>query len=236
MNLNVLEGFVEVEGRYPILVTALHGFGTDSYRDLVRAARSYVRLMGFVKTLGNYGELERLLRYSSAVDLFTWEIAFKVAVAEELWALLPTLSKVDKLGTLPVPDYNLNKGYAINTPFWRRVKDLVEGGKIRILVDIHGMKNVRKWPDICISTRGLATASKELINTVVAFFKSRGLRVAIDYPFMGGAFIAHFGRPPATEAFAIEIKRSLRFYESTIPSIIRNAMRAVKDYLKSRQP
>jgi hypothetical protein len=234
MDLNVLEGFVEVEGRHPILVTALHGFGTDSYRDLVRAARSYAGLMGFLKTLSDYGELERLLRYSSAVDLFTWEIAFKVAVAEELWALLPTLSKVDKLGTLPVLDYNLNKGYAINTPFWRRVKNLVEGGKVKILVDIHGMKNVRKWPDICISTRGLTTASKELINTVVAFFKSHGLRVAVDYPFMGGALIAHFGRPPATEAFAIEIKRSLRFYESTIPTIIRNVMRAVKDYLKNK--
>jgi hypothetical protein len=233
MDLNVLEGFVEVEGRYPILITALHGFGADSYRDLVKAVRACVRVLGFVKTLGAYEELNRLLKYSSAVDLFTWETAFKVAVAEELWALLPTLSKVDKLSTLSTPDCNLNKGYAISTPFWRRARELVESKKVRVVIDIHGMKDVKKWPDVCISTRGLTTASKELIDVVTAVFKAHGLRVAVDHPFVGGAFIAHFGRPLATEAFAIEVKRSLRFCGSAIPSVVRDAIRAVKEYLKS---
>jgi len=46
MDLNVSEGFVEVEGRCPILITALHGFEADSYRCLVKAIRAYVRVLG----------------------------------------------------------------------------------------------------------------------------------------------------------------------------------------------
>lgn len=234
MNLDTLEGFIEIEGKHPILITALHGFGADSYKDVVKMLKKCCKTLRYVKTFGIYEELGDILKYNSSVDLFTWEIAFKIAVAEELWAILPTLSKVDKLHLLQIPDYNLNKGYAIATPFWRRIRDLIDGGKIRILIDIHGMKNIRKWPDICISARGFTSASKELIEIIATVFRANGLRVAIDHPFIGGAFIAYFGKPPIIEALAIEIKRNLRFYGSKVPTTIRDVIKAIKYYIDGR--
>lgn len=232
MNLDVLEGYIEVRGKYPILITALHGFGSDYYRIVVRALKKYLTMFGYIKTLNSYRELEKSLRYTSSVDVYTWEIAFKVALAEDLWCVLPTLSKVDRIDGVNIPDYNLNKGYTSITPFWKRIEEIVKNEKIMALIDIHGMKNIRKWPDICISTRGLTTASKELVGRIVSFFRIQGFKVAIDYPFIGGAFIATFGKPPAVEAMAIEIKRNLRFYGSMVPKLMGGAIRVVKEYLE----
>lgn len=231
MELDSIEGFVEVRGRYPILVTALHGFGTDAYKLLAKILRKYMKTLMFTKRYNLSDKLINMVPYSSAVDIYTWEIAYKVAVAEEFWCILPTLSKTDRLDNIGIPDYNLNKSYAIVTPFWRRVRELINMEGVKVVVDIHGMKNIRKWPDICISTRGYTSASRDLVDIVAGYFRKQGLKVAIDYPFIGGAFIAEFGRPPAVEAIAIEIKRSLRFYGSKIPEIIRNAMKIVKQYV-----
>ncbi|MCS7111663.1 MAG: N-formylglutamate amidohydrolase [Ignisphaera sp.] len=231
MDLNIIEGFIEIEGRYPILVTALHGFGSDGYRHVVRALRSCLRACGCVKTLYSYDKLVAPSMYHSAVDVYTWEIAYKVATAEELWCILPTLSKIDRVEGIDAQDYNLNKRYAYSTPFWRRVREVVERGGIRAIVDIHGMKNVRRWADICISSRGYTTASRELVGVIVEYFRERGLSVAVDHPFAGGAFIAEFGRPPSVEALALEIKRNLRFHRSRVPEILRGAMKVMKQYL-----
>ena len=232
MNLDVVEGFIEVEGLYPILITATHGFGADSFKYLVKALKRYVKSFGLIKTLDDIGEVVRLLNYYSSVDLYTWEIAYKVAIAENLYTILPTFSKVDKVPLLPIPDYNLNKDYAKITLFWRRAEEIIRSRGIRVVIDIHGMSNNGKWPDICISTRGFSTVSKELISRVISYLASQRLRVAIDYPFAGGAFIAYLGNPPTVEAFAIEIKRRLKFFGSEIPKIIRGIVEVVKNYLE----
>jgi len=227
-----LDGFIVVEGSYPLLITALHGFGTDMYKHVVKVLRKCLRRLGYDKLLSVYNELGHFLRYGSAVDLFTWEIAYKVAVSENAWAVLPTLSKVDFVDGLAMPDYNLNKWYAEKSPFWLFVEDVVRRYGVRVVVDIHGMKNVSKWPDICISTRGFSSASKQLAEIIANVFRSYKLKTAFDYPFFGGAFIAYFGKPPQVEALAIEIKRSLRFYKSNIPAIVREAVKAVKKYIE----
>lgn len=232
MNLNSIEGFIEVEGKHPILITALHGFGTDTYRLLVKILRRYINVIAYVKTSDFHSELRNILMYSSAVDAYTWEIAYKIAVGEEVWCILPTLSKVDKLNDIGLPDYNLNKGYAIATPFWKRVREIVNAKEVKVIIDIHGMKNVKNWPDICISTKGFTSASKKLANILSSYFRKQGLNVAIDYPFVGGTFIAEFGKPPNIEAIAIEIKKNLRFYGSKIPEIMRGAVRIVKRYVE----
>jgi hypothetical protein len=231
VDLDVVEGFVEVDGIYPILITATHGFGADSFKHVVKALRRYVKSYGLIKTVDSVDEVLRLLNYYSSVDLYTWEIVYKVAVAENIYAVLPTLSKIDRIPKLSIPDYNLNKDYAKITPFWRRVEELVKSKEIRIVIDIHGMSSRSKWPDICISTRGFSTTSKELITKVASYLTSQRIRVAIDYPFTGGAFIAYFGNPPLIEAFAIEIKKNLRFFGSEIPRIIRGVVKNIKDYL-----
>ncbi len=218
--MDKIEGYIEVGGEVPIIITALHGFGSDHYKDIVELARN----------LG-YKKIKHFIRYRSAVDKYTWEIAYKVAIAEKTWAILPTLSKVDSIDDVELPDYNLNKSYARKTPLWNRVRDLVLRGSIRVVIDIHGMKDIRKWPDICISTRGFTTASRDMIGNIVMYLEKIGLRTAIDYPFIGGAFIAEFGRPPHVEAFALEIKRNLRYYGSDIPIVIRNIVRIAKDYI-----
>ncbi len=233
MDFDGIEGFIEVRGRYPLLVTAVHGFGSDGYRLVVQILRKCLKMCGYLKTFYTYHELKNIVPYHSAVDVYTWEIAYKTAVAEELWAILPTLSKIDRIEGIYMQDYNLNKSYAILTPFWKRVEEVIREGGIKIVIDIHGMKNIKKWPDICISSRGYRTASKELVKMVANYFKEQGFSVAIDHPFSGGAFIAEFGRPPEVEAIAIEIKRSLRFYRSRIPGIIGGAIKMLKKhYLK----
>lgn len=232
MDLSSIEGFIEVKGRYPILVTALHGFGSDGYRDAVRILKRCLRMSGYLKTLYNFYELRSVAPYHSAVDVYTWEIAYKIAIAEELWCVLPTLSKIDRIENTDTPDYNLNKRYASSTPFWRRVREIIGEGGVRVIIDIHGMKNVGKWADICISSRGYTTASRKLVEMIADYFRGYRLSVAIDHPFAGGAFIAEFGRPPEVEAIAIEIKRKLRFYGSRIPEVMRGAVKIVKQYLE----
>jgi len=57
-------------------------------------------------------------------------------------------------------------------------------------------------------------------------------KVGVAEELSGGAFIAHFGGPLATEAFATEVKRSLRLCGSAIPSVVRDAIRAAKECLE----
>lgn len=206
MKYNVLEGFIEIEGKYPILITALHGFGSDRFKDVIVRIKEY----------GLYDKFKDIVTSSSAVDFLTSEIAFKVGIAEKCWVILPTISKVDVVNNLPIPDYNLNKEYAQVTPIWNRVEELIKNGLVNVIIDIHGMKAVTKWPDICISCANYTTASKETINSIVKVFRKLGYNVKIDKPFKGGAFIRHFGNPPITEAFSIEIKRNYRFLGSNI--------------------
>ncbi|MCD6113861.1 MAG: N-formylglutamate amidohydrolase [Thermoprotei archaeon] len=215
MNLNVIEGYVEIKGEKPILITALHGFGTDRFKDVVDKIRE----------LGLEYAFSELIPSRSAVDFLTWEIAFKVAVATGSWAILPTISKVDSVDELRIPDYNLNKEYAKETPLWRRIEELVNSEHVRLIIDIHGMKNVSSWPDICISTNGLTTVSRNTLNNVLKYFKMLKLNVAVDRPFKGGALIRYFGKPPNVEALGIELKRNLRFFRSEIPKVMAGLVR-----------
>ncbi len=221
MDLEVIEGYVEVEGVNPVLITALHGFGTDRFKDVV----DKIRELGL-----EYAFLE-LIPSRSAVDFLTWEIAFKAAVATRSWAILPTISKVDSVDGLEIPNYNLNKEYAKETPLWRRIEELVERGKVKIIVDIHGMKNISSWPDICISTNGLTSVSMGTLDKILNYFRALKLNVEVDRPFKGGALIRYFGKPPYVEALGLELKRNLRFYRSNIPKII---VGLVKELLKER--
>ena len=215
MDLNVIEGYVEIKGEKPILITALHGFGTDRFKDIVDKIRE----------LGLEYAFSELIPSRSAVDFLTWEIAFKVAVATGSWAILPTISKVDSVDGLRIPDYNLNKEYAKETPLWRRIKELVNSEHVRLIIDIHGMKNVSSWPDVCISTNGLTTVSRNTLNNVLKYFKMLKLNVAVDRPFKGGALIRYFGKPPNVEALGIELKRNLRFFRSEIPKVMAGLVR-----------
>jgi len=226
MNLDVIEGYVEVEGLNPILVTALHGFGTDRYKRLVDILK---------KEKPESESFKDIALYHSAVDMYTWEIAYKAAIAERCWLILPTMSKVDKPENLDVPDYNLNKVYASKTPMWHRVRDLISDGVIEAIIDIHGMKNVGKWPDVCVSTCNYTSVSKSLVDDVVNYLKSKGLGVTVDYPFSGGSFIRSFGKPPKVEALALEYKRNLRFFGSQVPIITRGVIRVVKEHLNFKR-
>jgi len=210
VNLNVIEGYVEVSGKKPVLITALHGFGTDRFKDIV----------GKIKELGLEYAFSELIPSRSAVDFLTWEIAFKAAIATNSWAVLPTISKVDHVDGLNIPYYNLNKEYGRKTPLWRRIEQLVNEGKIKYIIDVHGMKNISVWPDVCLSTNGYSSVSRNVLEKIVEKLRKRGLRVSVDKPFKGGALIKYFGKPPKTEALGIELKRNLRFFGSKAPEII----------------
>jgi len=206
MDLEKIEGYIELKGQKPILLTALHGFGTDRYKLLVKR----------LKRLDFRERLKDLYRSSSAVDLFSGEIVVKVGIAKDCWVMLPTLSKVDVLDGMNMPDANLNKEYAKDSLFWKRVGQLTDSGMVKVIIDLHGMRNIKKWPDVCIACGGYATASEELIKSVVDALKKYRLRVAVDEPFEGGHLIRCFGKSPEVEAFSIELKRNLRTLGSSI--------------------
>jgi len=215
MNLNIVEGYIEIEGKNKILITALHGFGSDRFKDVIDKIRE----------LGLDYAFSELVPSRSAVDFLTWEIAFKAAVATNSWAILPTISKVDSVDGLEIPNYNLNKEYAKETPLWKRIGELVVKGKVKLIIDIHGMKNISSWPDICVSTNGLSSASKNTISRVVKYFEKLKFNVALDKPFKGGALIRYFGKPPKVEALGIELKRNLRFFKTNTPKIMADLIR-----------
>jgi len=206
MDLERIEGYIELKGQKPILLMALHGFGTDRYKLLVKR----------LKMFDFQHRLKDLYRSSSAVDLFSGEIAVKVGIAKDCWIMFPTLSKVDFLEGMNTPDANLNKDYSKDSPFWKRVSQLTDSGTVKAIIDLHGMKDVKTWPDICIACGGYTTASKELIESIVEALKLYKLKVAVDEPFRGGYMIRRFGNSPKVEAFSIELKRNLRILGSSI--------------------
>ncbi|MCP8321275.1 MAG: N-formylglutamate amidohydrolase [archaeon] len=206
MDLEKIEGYIELKGQKPILLTALHGFGTDRYKLLVKR----------LKRLDFQKQLKDLYRSSSAVDLFSGEIVVKVGIAKNCWVMLPTLSKVDVLEGMKMPDANLNKEYAKDSLFWKRVGQLIDSGMVKAIIDLHGMRNIKKWPDVCIACGDYATASEELIKSLVDVLKKYRLKVAVDEPFEGGHLIRCFGRSSEIEAFSIELKRNLRTLGSSI--------------------
>ena len=222
MNLERIEGYIELRGQKPILLTALHGFGTDRYKLLVKK----------LKRLDFQNRLKDLYRSPSAVDLFSGEIAVKVGIAKDCWVMLPTLSKVDVLEGMNTPDANLNKKYAEDSLFWKRVGQLTDSGMVKAIIDLHGMRDIKKWPDICIACGGYTTASEELIKNIVNTLNEYRLKVAVDEPFEGGHFIKHFGRSPDVEAFSIELKRNLRTLGNSIPiKLLKMVVDKVYEYI-----
>ncbi|MGQ9469788.1 MAG: N-formylglutamate amidohydrolase [Nitrososphaerales archaeon] len=139
-----------------------------------------------------------------------------------------------------MPDANLNKEYAKNSLFWKRVGQLTDSGMVKAIIDLHGTRNIEKWPDVCIACGGYATASKELIKRIVDALKKYQLKVAADEPFEGGYFIRRFGRPPEIEAFSIELKRNLRTLGSSIAiKLLQTVVDRVEEYISgnsSSQP
>lgn len=206
MNLEKIEGYIELKGQKPILLMALHGFGTDRYKLLVKR----------LKKLDFQHRLRDLYRSSSAVDLFSGEIAVKVGMTKDCWVMFPTLSKVDAIEGINAPDANLNKEYSKDSPFWKRVDELIDSGMVKAIIDLHGMKNIKKWPDVCIACGGYTTASEELVRKAVDALKIYHLKVAVDEPFRGGYLIRHFGNSHEVEAFSIELKRNLRALGTSI--------------------
>lgn len=66
------------------------------------------------------------------------------------------------------------------------------------------------------------------MQRIAEYLESIGYSVRVDYPFSGGAFIRYFGNPPNTEAFALELKRSIRYFGSEIPLVIARIIKITK--------
>ncbi|MEM2873257.1 MAG: N-formylglutamate amidohydrolase [Nitrososphaerales archaeon] len=225
MDLERIEGYIELKGQKPILLTALHGFGTDRYRLLVKK----------LKRLGFHDQMRNLYRSSSAVDLFSGEIVVKVGIAKDCWVMLPTLSKVDAPEGMNTPDANLNKEYAKDSYFWKRIDQIIDSGAVKVMIDLHGMKSIKKWPDVCIACGGYTTASEKLIRSVTDALKKYDLKVAVDMPFKGGYFIRRFGNSSGIEAFSIELKRDLRTLGSSIAmKLLQTVVDKVHEHISGR--
>ena len=72
-------------------------------------------------------------------------------------------------------------------------------------------------PDFVVSDGQGATASPELINTIVVTLEGLGFSVGVNNPYKGGTLIRKFGIPSfGIHSVQIEINRSLYLDESTV--------------------
>lgn len=104
-------------------------------------------------------------------DVGTGEVVHDAAYLTGAWALSVRA---------PWPG-NANAGPVEHCVFKQRVISLLESGKARAVLDVHGMSD-RYGIDVCVGSGG---AQASVAVTVAEVFRSHGLRVKIDEPFSG---------------------------------------------------
>ncbi|OQX56631.1 MAG: hypothetical protein B5M53_00385 [Candidatus Cloacimonas sp. 4484_209] len=141
---------------------------------------------------------------SPNADLYTGEIVKKLANNTGAWGLISTISRNEI-------DYNRAEGR--ETPFRMRIDDLIRRGKIKYILDIHGMKE-RNLGDVELGTKMGTSASEEFISKLKETFEKEGIECTIErIGFTGGDIIEYHSDPPFVEAVQIEISRTLREHQ-----------------------
>jgi len=178
---------------------------TSSSAVYLRKKRRSVQVYGYKEVRGIIPVLLTAPHAQSPnADLYTGEIVKKLANNTGAWGLISTISRNEI-------DYNRAEGR--ETPFRMRIDDLIRRGKIKYILDIHGMKE-RNLGDVELGTKMGTSASEEFISKLKETFEKEGIECTIErIGFTGGDIIEYHSDPPFVEAVQIEISRTLREHQ-----------------------
>jgi len=164
-----VEGYLEVRGPKPVLITAPHAQGPRA-------------------------------------DVFTGEIAYKVARATGANALVATVSRAMTVDGRPL---DLNREWTRDHPFRRRIEELKEEG-VRFIVDVHGMADDPLRPEIDLGTLGGRTMRASLVRRIIDRLEELGFDVGYEQEFYGGDIVEYHCDGRDVQGVQVELSESLR--------------------------
>ena len=156
-------------------------------------------------------------------ELYLPEIAYEISYSLNTHLLIGDVSR---------SIIDLNRSEADNHPFRRRIKELLLGEGIRLILDLHGMRGESLTVEIGTSDGKCAVSLT--INIFVKYLKEAGFKVLVDKRFKGrkkGTIISTFCNPPYVEALQIEIAYYIRRNKELRVKLINAIEKAIKEYL-----
>ncbi len=166
-----INGYIELTGTRPVLITAPHAQGPGA-------------------------------------DVFTGEIAWKVAQATGAYALVATVSRRAKLEDGNPADYN--REWARNTPFRRRIDELIKRYGVRFIIDVHGMESDPVRPDVDLGTLGGRSVKGKLVSKIVKRLEEAGFDVGFEQEFQGGDILEYHCDGERVQGVQLELSEELR--------------------------
>ncbi|WP_456482034.1 N-formylglutamate amidohydrolase [Methanopyrus sp.] len=166
-----INGYMELTGTRPVLITAPHAQGPGA-------------------------------------DVFTGEIAWKVAQVTGAHALVATVSRRAKLEDGNPADYN--REWARDTPFRRRIDELIRRYGIRFIVDVHGMESDPVRPDVDLGALGGRSAKGKLVSKIVKRLEEAGFDVGFEQEFQGGDILEYHCDGERVQGVQLELSEELR--------------------------
>ncbi|WP_457615405.1 N-formylglutamate amidohydrolase [Methanopyrus sp.] len=141
-------------------------------------------------------------------DVFTGEIVLKVAQVTGVYALVATISRRAKLEDGSPADYN--REWTRDTPFRRRIDELIENYGIRFIIDVHGMESDPVRPDVDIGTLGGRSAKGKLVSKIVNRLEEAGFDVGFEQEFQGGDILEYHCDGERVQGVQLELSEELR--------------------------
>ncbi len=172
--------------------------------------RPEVRLRGYVEVRGTRPILLTAPHAQGpGADVFTGEIAWWVAQISGCYALIGTVSRKSRLPGEDRPaDYN--REWARDTPFRRRISELIEEHGIRFIVDLHGMESDPVRPEIDVGALGGEAAQGELVSKIVERLEECGFDVGFEQEFCGGDILEYHCDGERVQGIQLELSDELR--------------------------
>ncbi len=171
---------------------------------------SEVRLRGYVEVRGARPILLTAPHAQGpGADVFTGEIAWWVARIAGCHALIATVSRRSRLPGEDRPaDYN--REWTRDTPFRRRISELIEEHGIRFIVDLHGMESDPIRPEVDVGALGGEAARGELVAKVVERLEECGFDVGFEQEFCGGDILEYHCDGKRVQGLQLELSEELR--------------------------
>ncbi len=155
--------------------------------------------------------------YGPFSDAGVDRVALRVAKLTGAHALVGTVSRL-------YIDYNRPESRL--TPFRRKIEKLAEGGKVRLILDLHGTE-LSNDLEAEIGFFSGRTASSEAAALLESCFRRAGLRVSVEGSgLVGGDIIWYHSRPPELQGIQVELSKPAR------REIVRKTVIALTEFIR----
>ncbi len=156
-------------------------------------------------------------------ELYTPEIGQEIACSLNTHLLVGDVSRII---------IDLNRSEANSHPFRMRIKELLSKKRIRLILDLHGMKD--EEPIVEIGTLNGGSATSHTIDIFRKHLEKAGFKVLIDRKFKGeerGTIISTFSNPPSVEALQIKFAYYIRNNEELRDKLTNSIKKGIEEYL-----